>query len=183
MRSGKSCNPEKSEINRCKISPVVTHASLSERLRYESSGESPIAVTAAWAAESGFDEERTAALVKLALAALKRVNLRQYGQFVRTAWRYQKGSFRTDRSKTDRELHFFDCIEAPCVDECPVSQDVPAYMRAVRDGDFDKAVQSHRLAVADVVNAIGSTAAARIRRIASPVLRTAVYRWLSCRIP
>jgi NADPH-dependent glutamate synthase beta subunit-like oxidoreductase len=119
-------------------------ASLSERLRYESSGESPIAVATAWAAENGFDEERTAALVKLTLAALKRVNLRQYGKYVRTDWRYQKGSFRTDRSKTDRELHFFDCIEAPCVDECPVSQDVPAYMRAVREGDFGKAVEITR---------------------------------------
>jgi hypothetical protein len=119
-------------------------ASLSERLRYETSGEPPIAVVTAWAAENGFDDERTAGLVKLALAALKRVNLRQYASYVRSAWRYRKGSFRTDRSKTDRELHFFDCIEAPCVDECPVSQDVPAYMRAVRDGDFDRAVEITR---------------------------------------
>ena len=53
-------------------------------------------------------------------------------------------SFRTDRSKTDRKLGLFDCIEAPCVDECPVSQDVPAYMRAVREGRFDDAVEITR---------------------------------------
>ncbi len=119
-------------------------AALSERLRYETSGESPVAVVEAWAVESGFDEERTAALLKLAINALKRVNLRQYAQFVRTDWRYKKGSFRTDRSKTDRELHLFDCIEAPCVDECPVDQDVPAYMRAVREGDYARAVEITR---------------------------------------
>ncbi|MDJ0954336.1 MAG: FAD-dependent oxidoreductase [Acidimicrobiia bacterium] len=115
-------------------------ASLSEVLRYDNDGQAPLEVIAAWAADNGFDEERTEHLVALVVNALKRINLRQYGQFVRTDWRYLKGSFRMDRSKTERELHFFDCIEAPCVDECPVDQDVPAYMRAVRDGDFDKAV-------------------------------------------
>ncbi|MDJ0923643.1 MAG: FAD-dependent oxidoreductase [Acidimicrobiia bacterium] len=115
-------------------------ATLSERLRYESSGESPVAVIESWATENGLDEERATALVKLAVNAMKRVNLRQYAQFVRSDWRYLKGSFRTDRSKTERELHLFDCIQAPCVDECPVDQDVPAYMRAVREGDFARAV-------------------------------------------
>ena len=116
-------------------------ASLSEVLRYDNDGQAPIGVIEKWAAENGFDENRTADLVALVLNALKRVNLRQYAQHVRENWRYKKESFRTDRSKTERELHLFDCIEAPCVDECPVSQDVPAYMRAVREGDFDKAVE------------------------------------------
>ena len=49
-----------------------------------------------------------------------------------------------DRSKTPRELHAFDCIEAPCVDECPVDQKVPQYMNAVRDGDLKTAVQLAR---------------------------------------
>jgi NADPH-dependent glutamate synthase beta subunit-like oxidoreductase len=115
-------------------------ASLSEALRYSTDGASPLDVIAMWAVEHGFDEERSARLTNLVVNALKRINLRQYAQFVRTDWRYKKGSFHTDRSKTDRELHLFDCIQAPCVDECPVNQDVPAYMRAVRDGDFDRAV-------------------------------------------
>ena len=67
-------------------------------------------------------------------------NLHEYGDAVREDWRYRKESFRTDRSKTARKLGLFDCIEAPCVDECPVSQNVPAYMRAVREGRFDHAV-------------------------------------------
>ena len=119
-------------------------ASLSERLRYWSDDESPLEVVVEWARRHDFNEERTALLVKVTVDALKRINLRQYAQYVRQDWRYKKGSFRTDHSKTDRKLGLFDCIEAPCVDECPVSQDVPAYMRAVREGDFDKAVQITR---------------------------------------
>lgn len=71
-------------------------------------------------------------------------NLREYARVVREDWRYRNESFRTDRSKTNRKLGLFDCIEAPCVDECPISQDVPAYMRAVRDGRFDDAVDITR---------------------------------------
>jgi NADPH-dependent glutamate synthase beta subunit-like oxidoreductase len=97
-----------------------------------------------WAAEHGYSEEQAATLTTLALRTLARVNLRSYAQEVREDWRYRKDSFRTDRSKTSRKLGLFDCIEAPCVDECPVSQDVPAYMRAVREGRFDDAVELTR---------------------------------------
>jgi len=70
--------------------------------------------------------------------------LRIYATEVRKEWRYKKHSFRTNHSKTNRKLGLFDCIEAPCVDECPVSQDVPAYMRAVREGRLDDAVDITR---------------------------------------
>jgi len=70
--------------------------------------------------------------------------LRTYAVEVREDWRYRNESFLMDRSKTDRKLGLFDCIEAPCVDECAISQDVPAYMRAVREGRFDDAVDITR---------------------------------------
>jgi putative selenate reductase len=54
---------------------------------------------------------------------------------------YRKSSFDTAHTKTPRELGYFDCIEAPCVDECPISQKVPRYMRAVRDGNDAAAVE------------------------------------------
>ncbi|MGC8634526.1 MAG: putative selenate reductase subunit YgfK [Candidatus Limnocylindrales bacterium] len=78
-------------------------------------------------------------------AACARFNLRRYADRVRHDWRYRKDAFRTDRSKTPRQLDLFDCIEAPCVDECPVDQQVPRYMRAVRSGDFPEAVRITRL--------------------------------------
>jgi putative selenate reductase len=76
--------------------------------------------------------------------AARFVDLRRYAERTRRDWRYQKASFRTDRSKTDRALGLFDCIAAPCVDECPVDQKVPQYMEAVRSGDFVAAVRIAR---------------------------------------
>ncbi len=77
--------------------------------------------------------------------ASARFNLRAYADRVRRDWRYQKGAFRMDRSKTPRRLGYFDCIAAPCLDECPVDQQVPRYMAAVRSGDFREAVRITRL--------------------------------------
>ena len=79
------------------------------------------------------------------VAACGQFNLRRYADAVRRDWRYRKDSFRTDRSKTPRRLELFDCIAAPCLDECPVDQQVPRYMRAVREGDAREAVRITRL--------------------------------------
>jgi putative selenate reductase len=54
---------------------------------------------------------------------------------------YRKSTFDTAHTKTPRQLGYFDCIEAPCVDECPISQQVPQYMRAVRNGNDAEAVE------------------------------------------
>ena len=71
-------------------------------------------------------------------------NLRSYADRVRSDWRYEKQSFRTDRSKTLRALGPFDCIAAPCLDECPIDQQVPRYMAAVSAGDYREAVRITR---------------------------------------
>ncbi len=67
-------------------------------------------------------------------------NLRRYAAGVGRERRYRKDAFETGHSKTARELGLFDCIAAPCTDECPVDQDVPQYMAAVREGRFSDAV-------------------------------------------
>ncbi len=54
---------------------------------------------------------------------------------------YKKATFDTAHTKTQRQLEYFDCIKPPCVDECPISQQVPKYMRAVRDGDDAHAIE------------------------------------------
>jgi NADPH-dependent glutamate synthase beta subunit-like oxidoreductase len=117
---------------------------LSDTLRTRTNGEPVATVIARWAASEGFDESRSRALAAQAQKVFTRLNLRGYADDVRSDWRYQKHSFRTDRSKTERELHLFDCIEAPCVDECPVDQHVPAYMRAVREGNLLEAIEITR---------------------------------------
>ncbi len=54
---------------------------------------------------------------------------------------YYKQSILTSKSKTNRALGLFDCIKAPCQDECPISQKVPWYMEAVREGRFQDAIE------------------------------------------
>jgi NADPH-dependent glutamate synthase beta subunit-like oxidoreductase len=121
-----------------------TCTELAERLSTAPAEGRIVDAVRAWALESGFTEDRGDVLVDRTLKVLSRINLRQYAAEARTEWRNKKDSFRTDRSKTPRPLELFDCIEAPCVDECPVNQQVPQYMNAVREGDFTRAVSLTR---------------------------------------
>jgi NADPH-dependent glutamate synthase beta subunit-like oxidoreductase len=119
-------------------------AALAENLRAAPAEGRIVDAVRSWALDSGFTEDRSEVLVDRTLKVLSRINLRQYAVEARTEWRNKKDSFRTDRSKTVRPLDLFDCIEAPCVDECPVNQKVPQYMNAVREGDFARAVSLTR---------------------------------------
>jgi putative selenate reductase len=73
----------------------------------------------------------------LKVAALH--NLRRYAQKTRTDPDNMKGGFDTSHTKTSRVLEHFDCIAAPCVDRCPLDQNVPRYMNAVRQADINEA--------------------------------------------
>ena len=66
-------------------------------------------------------------------------NLEKYAAKVVNDSRYAKRSFKYDGIKTKRELTAFDCIYAPCMETCAISQDVPEYMYYVARGEFDKA--------------------------------------------
>ena len=76
---------------------------------------------------------------EVAHAALQ--NLQAYAQSVLTDAAYQKSHFPYDNIKTSRQLNIFDCIEAPCMTTCPVSQDIPAYMYYTAQGDYARAYQ------------------------------------------
>jgi len=69
------------------------------------------------------------------------LNLGHYVDQARRDPQYIKATFDTSHTKTSRELGLFDCIKAPCVDECPVNQNVPQYMSAVRDGNIAEALR------------------------------------------
>ncbi len=71
--------------------------------------------------------------------AAARHNLRRYAERVRCDPDNMKDRFDKSRTKTTRELGPFDCVKAPCIDECPLDQQVPQYMRAVQAGDYAKA--------------------------------------------
>ncbi len=67
-------------------------------------------------------------------------NMRDYADKTLVGRLYRKDSFARTRTKTVRKLGLYDCIKAPCVDECPIDQQVPHYMNAVRDGRFAEAI-------------------------------------------
>ncbi len=73
------------------------------------------------------------------IANAARDNLRRYAQLARNDAAYRKGPAQASHTKTQRALGLFDCIAAPCVDECPLHQKVPQYMSAVRNGQYDEA--------------------------------------------
>ena len=71
-------------------------------------------------------------------------NLLRYAQETLGEPRLKKDAVDTDRTKTPRALGRFDCIKAPCTDECPIDQKVPQYMSLVREGRFDDAIDLTR---------------------------------------
>lgn len=56
--------------------------------------------------------------------------------------RYKKSYFRYGLPKTPRGLPFFDCIAAPCMEQCAVGQDVPEYIWWIGKGDPDRALEA-----------------------------------------
>jgi len=68
-------------------------------------------------------------------------NLQAYAKEVKKSPLYKRDTYERITTKTSRPLGLFDCVKAPCTDICPISQDVPAYMQAVKDGDLDEAAK------------------------------------------
>jgi putative selenate reductase len=71
-------------------------------------------------------------------------NLRAYAHSVLDDKAYRKFRFPYENIKTPRKLNTFDCIEAPCMTTCPVSQSIPAYMYFTAKGEYAAA---HRVIV------------------------------------
>jgi len=68
-------------------------------------------------------------------------NLARYANEVLADHELHADAFDRQHTKTSRRLLSFDCISAPCVESCAVGQQVPRYMRAVRDDRMDEAAE------------------------------------------
>jgi putative selenate reductase len=98
----------------------------------------------AWATDVQAEAASANALAAEVVRVALRVNLRHYAETTSANRLLVKNTFVTSKSKTTRKLDLFDCIQAPCVDECPIDQKVPQYMGAVREGRFEDAVEITR---------------------------------------
>jgi putative selenate reductase len=72
----------------------------------------------------------------VSVADASRHNLRSYAKATLSNPAFHRQTYDRQHTKTRRRLDLFDCIEAPCTDICDVDQNVPEYMRRVRDGDL-----------------------------------------------
>ncbi len=68
-------------------------------------------------------------------------HLNTYATEVLSDTKYKKTGIQDKSIKTDRKLHYFDCVHAPCVDSCATSQGIPDYLYHTANGDFDKAFE------------------------------------------
>jgi putative selenate reductase len=55
--------------------------------------------------------------------------------------RYKKTYFPFDLPKVQSGLELFDCVAAPCIEQCAVCQDVPEYAWLIAQGDDDRALE------------------------------------------
>jgi len=69
-------------------------------------------------------------------------NLEEYSRETLTDSRYKKSFQKYDSIKTNRTLTQIDCIHAPCIASCAISQNIPDYMYHTSNKDFDKAFLS-----------------------------------------
>jgi putative selenate reductase len=67
--------------------------------------------------------------------------LDKYAEKVISDKAYKQDPYHIPDIKTARELSYFDCINAPCVDTCPTNQDIPDYLYHASKGEFDKAFE------------------------------------------
>ncbi|MBC8174299.1 MAG: putative selenate reductase subunit YgfK [Candidatus Marinimicrobia bacterium] len=82
---------------------------------------------------NGSEKEVTAAALS---------NLQRYAKDVLSNSAYIKGESLFENIKTDRELTAFDCVRAPCIENCAIQQDIPDYLYQMAQGDFDKAYKT-----------------------------------------
>jgi putative selenate reductase len=75
------------------------------------------------------------------LASNKMVNLEKAAAEALTNKRYKKSYHPYDLPKVASELAMFDCVTAPCMEQCAVCQNVPEYAWLIANGEYDKALE------------------------------------------
>jgi putative selenate reductase len=66
--------------------------------------------------------------------------LNNYADAVLNNDAYKADPYAIKNIKSNRRLGHFDCIHAPCVDECPTNQDIPEYLYFTSIGETQKAL-------------------------------------------
>ncbi len=54
---------------------------------------------------------------------------------------YFKNKKITDNHKINKQLPLFDCALTPCVENCPIHQDIPEYIKLINDKQYEQALK------------------------------------------
>lgn len=68
--------------------------------------------------------------------------LNDYADLVMQNAAYRRNYIHEPSIKTNKGLHHFDCIAAPCVGTCPTHQEIPGYMYHTANGDLASAAKT-----------------------------------------
>jgi putative selenate reductase len=74
---------------------------------------------------------------------MKKIDVTKLDELARksTGSDFQKKSFRgTETVSVDTPLELFDCYVAPCIEACPIHQDIPDYIALVGEGQYAEAL-------------------------------------------
>ncbi len=75
------------------------------------------------------------------LAQNKLANVEQAAADALVNPRYKKSALSYGLPKVDSGLGLFDCITAPCMEQCAVCQDVPEYAWLIAHGEYDRSIE------------------------------------------
>lgn len=75
------------------------------------------------------------------LALARQANLERAAVDALVNPRYKKSAHPSPLPKVSSGLGLFDCVTAPCVDQCAVCQDVPGYAWLIASGENDRALE------------------------------------------
>jgi putative selenate reductase len=83
-------------------------------------------------------------LEKLEYKEFSEVNVEELGEFIKevmTDKHYTKGLKPLPSRKLDGKVPLINCFTAPCNKQCPIEQDVPTYLKHVKDGEYLQALK------------------------------------------
>ena len=106
----------------------------------------PITIATTYLKAGGYERSRQIAekLETLDFKPFGRIDIKALGELiedVKVDKHHTKSSKTIPSRKMDKKVPLLDCFTNPCSEECPIHQDVPAYLKLSAEGKFKEALE------------------------------------------
>jgi putative selenate reductase len=106
----------------------------------------PITMATTYLKSGGYERSRQIAekLETLDYKPFDRIDIKGLGELieeVKVDKHHTKSTKPIPSRKMDRKVPVLDCFTAPCSEECPIHQDVPAYLKLAAEGKYKEALE------------------------------------------